>query len=335
MEQHILELIKSNNRIIIPGFGAFLIAREKGYTVLFNNFLNFNDGLLAEFITKKEQVSIEQANLQIEQYVARIKEALLSGGTYSIPELGTFTSDANGNFHFEQNTFLNNENKAERIGMTSQPAKKEDEDLLSIDTSATNIPVEEQGSPVSSTQLSSKLLNDPLIELQPTLKKSQKTNENNPTIKKTMSNKPKENHKTNSWLWILIPLSLFLIFAIYYFYFRDGKKTPVEQPQTPPTMMVDTLEIPEPATEQAPTAIRTEAPGKAFHIIVGSYKTPAQAEEFINKLRGKGYTNAQYFLRNNWYVVSIEALPTLTEAERRQEEILDSDRIESWIVNTK
>ncbi len=335
MEQHILELIKSNNRIIIPGFGAFLIAREKGYTVLFNNFLNFNDGLLAEYIAKHEQVTIEQANQQIEQYVARIKEALLTGGTYTIPELGTFTSDANGNFHFEQNTFLNNENKEGKTGMMPQPPKREDEDLLSIDTNATNIPVEEQGSPVSSTHLSSKLLNDPLIELQPTIKKSQKTSENNSTSKKTMNNKPKENHKKNSWLWILIPISLFLIFAIYYFFFRNDRKTPIEQPQTPPTMMVDTLEIPEPVTEQEPIATRTENPDKAFHIIVGSFKTPAQAEEFINKLRVKGYANAQYFLRNNWYVVSIEALPSLTEAERRQEEILDSDRIESWIVNTK
>lgn len=74
MEQYIVELIKSNNRIIIPGFGAFLIARERGYTVLFNNFLNFNDGLLAAYIAQKEGITTDQANEQIEQYVSLVKE---------------------------------------------------------------------------------------------------------------------------------------------------------------------------------------------------------------------------------------------------------------------
>ncbi len=336
MEQHILELIKSNNRIIIPGFGAFLIAREKGYTVLFNNFLNFNDGLLAEYVAKKESVTTEQANALIEQYVARIKETLLTMGTYSIPQLGTFTSDANGNFHFEQNTFLNNEKNGAVVEPSQKLHVKEDEDLLNIDPFATGIPVEEQNNPVSNTKFSSKLMNDPLIELQPSINQKGVKPENHSTSRKKMSNQPKDKNRKNSWLWALIPISLFLIFAGYYFFFRQGETTPVEPPQAPPTMMVDTLIIPDPATEQqTPQPAPTAAPTKAFHIIVGSVKTPALAEEHVKRLQAKGYNNATYFSRDKWYVVSIESLPTMTEAERVQEEILDRDRIESWIVSTK
>ena len=151
-----------------------------------------------------------------------------------------------------------------------------------------------------------------------------------------MSNKLKEDKKKGSWLWILIPISLILIFAVYYFYLRDGNKKPVPTDQSAPTMIIDTLVQPAPPTEpDQDQPIKTISANKAFHIIVGSYKTPAQAEEFIQRLKTKGYNNATYFTRGNWYVVSIESLPTLPDAERVQEEILDRDRIESWIVDVK
>ena len=62
-----------------------------------------------DWLLSTDSQAAQQANALIEQYVGRIKETLLTKGTYSIPQLGTFTSDAHGNFHFEQNTFLNNE----------------------------------------------------------------------------------------------------------------------------------------------------------------------------------------------------------------------------------
>lgn len=333
MEQHIIELIKSNNRIIIPGFGAFLIAREKGYTVLFNNFLNFNDGLLADYVAKKENISSDEANSRIEQYVSRIKETLLTKGSYSIPQLGTFTSDASGNFHFEQSTFLNTEmNKPTE---TIKPS--EDDELLSIDPITTILPQEEPIQPISNTELTSKIMADPLIELQPQEKIHQKTSakQTSPQIAMNNKQKKKDPEKKNSWIWILIPISLFAIFAVYYFYFRQEGRITVGEPQEAPSMLVDTLFIPDTTTPQLAHPIRREATTKAFHIIVGSYKNPSQAEERVKHLIGKGYSNATYFSRGDWYVVSIEALPTLTDAERVQEEILDRDRIESWIVNNK
>ncbi len=54
MEQYLLELIKNNNRVIVPNFGAFIVSRDAGTTVLFNNFLSFNDGLLINHVSKKE-----------------------------------------------------------------------------------------------------------------------------------------------------------------------------------------------------------------------------------------------------------------------------------------
>ena len=336
MEQYIIELIKTNNRIIIPGFGAFLIAHERGYTVLFNNFLNFNDGMLATHISKNESITIEQANEKIEQYVAHIKDALINQGSYTIAQLGTFTSDANRNYHFEQNDFLNNEKNEQHPEPSSEIDVQADEDLLSIDQNVTNPITEELTEPVSNMHLSSNVLDDTLIELQPTIKRKQEIPENKTRNRKPMSNKLKEDKKKGSWLWILIPISLILIFAVYYFYLRDGNKKPVPTDQSAPTMIIDTLVQPAPPTEpDQDQPIKTISANKAFHIIVGSYKTPAQAEEFIQRLKTKGYNNATYFTRGNWYVVSIESLPTLPDAERVQEEILDRDRIESWIVDVK
>ncbi len=335
MEQYIVELIKSNNRIIIPGFGAFLIARERGYTVLFNNFLNFNDGLLAAYIAQKEGITTDQANEQIEQYVSLVKERLHSEGNYTIAQLGTFTRDANNNFHFEQNSFLNTEKNSASIEPSAQKSVEEDEYLLNIDQNATGFETEEQPISIAKTQLSSNLMDDPLIELQPVAKKREGNQENSIKSRKTMSTPHKDNKKS-SWLWILIPISIFLIFAVYYLFFRPGTKAPQPTAQGEPSMIIDTLAQQEPPVEsEQTTSMPAIAPSKAFHIIVGSYKTPAQAQDFISQLKNKGYNNATFFARGNWFVVSIESLPTLPEAESVQEEILDRDRIESWIVDIK
>ena len=56
MEKYILELIKEHNRIIVPNFGAFIISREKGQTILFNSFLSFNDGLLINQVSKTDNI---------------------------------------------------------------------------------------------------------------------------------------------------------------------------------------------------------------------------------------------------------------------------------------
>ena len=109
MENYILSLIKENNRVIVPNFGAFIVAKENGFSVLFNNFLSFNDGLLVDYIVEKEDISREDAEKKVDEYVKKLKQDLDDNGSYTIPGLGTFTKDATGILRFEQSSELTEE----------------------------------------------------------------------------------------------------------------------------------------------------------------------------------------------------------------------------------
>ena len=63
---YINKLLKDNSRLIIPGFGAFLLkTRPSGPSdektekvhITFNDFLKFNDGVLVDHIAQKEKLN--------------------------------------------------------------------------------------------------------------------------------------------------------------------------------------------------------------------------------------------------------------------------------------
>jgi len=141
MEKFILELIKENNRVIIPNFGAFIISKENGLSILFNNFLSFNDGLLVNYIAEKKGIDTIVATDQVFEYVDKLKKQLDETGEYGIIGLGQFKKDDSGILRFMQDeNFMKvigdeiiekeaeNKNKAEEL---SEPEDKEE--LLDLD----------------------------------------------------------------------------------------------------------------------------------------------------------------------------------------------------------
>ncbi len=105
-EEAILELLKVHNRVIVPGFGAFLVAKddsaEKPY-VLFNGFLSFNDGLLVDYLAEKNGVDALVAADYSTEYVYKIKTALQEEKIYKFNSLGTFDFDESGVMRFRYN----------------------------------------------------------------------------------------------------------------------------------------------------------------------------------------------------------------------------------------
>jgi|ADurb_Cas_02_Slu_FD_contig_21_5559319_length_1035_multi_3_in_0_out_0_1 cell division septation protein DedD len=326
MEQYILQLIKNNNRLILPGLGAFIMVKENDQTVLFNSFLTFNDGLMANHISEQEKISTEMANDKIAKYVENIKDELSSKGHYTIPGFGTLTS-TDGNIAFEYNS-----NPVSESIKKDSIADDSNNDLLNIDTSAQIITSDSNDHIVTEPEATSSIQNDPLIELQSAdqsaTKKDKKTNKPEPKV----MTKQKDNKKRG--VWILLAFIILLVAGIGFYFLKNKQQAAPLQELPEPGLIVDTTSvepvIEEPVAEPKPKHIEA---AKAFHIIVGSYKSTAAAEKRVQKLKDAGYTNATYFTRGDWYVVSIDALPNQIEAERVQEEILDRDRIESWIVN--
>lgn len=371
MEQYIIELIQQSARVILPNLGSFMIDHEAegGVKIELNSILNFDDGVVATHVAKKMGIAYMEAQSLVQQYVNNIKEIIETTGSYKMQSVGTLTKDdVTGHYILSQSTdkpTIQNtvdsldetelaltqpeEEKEEEIPTTPEPipsptpqeAENKADDLLQIDTTATITQVEENPPTVIPTELSSELLNDPLIELQkeekkpevkevPKVKKKEEQKVKTNNTKKTMTSNSSNNKK--GWIWIIIAIVIALLaFAVYYFYNKNSNSNQPVIEHTDPEPIIE-QPVAEPI-EEKPDVIKPIEAAKAFHIIVGSFKTTEMAENLIKKLNAKGYNNATYFTRGEWYVVSIESLPTMLEAERVQEEILDKDRIESWIVN--
>ncbi|MDG5798960.1 SPOR domain-containing protein [Marinilabiliaceae bacterium ANBcel2] len=130
VEIYISELLHYNDCVIVPRLGGFVAnyksvqhnqaqslftppAKEIG----FNRSLYHNDGLLADYIARKESVSFNEALEIIESFVTNVKSRINRGEVVELGEIGRLKGDAIGNLLFTPNegsSFL-----PESFGLTS------------------------------------------------------------------------------------------------------------------------------------------------------------------------------------------------------------------------
>lgn len=108
---YIQELLATNNRVIVPNFGAFLVRatsknkdantlEEKLKDIYFSPFLKFNDELLEKYIIKKEGVSKEEAAKKITEFIDKVKKELDDEKPFIIQDFGHFEADKQGKVQF-------------------------------------------------------------------------------------------------------------------------------------------------------------------------------------------------------------------------------------------
>jgi nucleoid DNA-binding protein len=102
MEQYLLQILEKNNRIIVPEFGAFIVKQRKPLTIIFNEFLQYNDGLLVDTISKKDGINREKAKQKIDEFVGAINEALKKGEKYSLDKIGVIVRSSTGRISLEE-----------------------------------------------------------------------------------------------------------------------------------------------------------------------------------------------------------------------------------------
>lgn len=108
--EYIYELLRDNSRVIIPDFGAFLlkekyvssIGKDGFMQISFNDFLKFNDGLLVEYVARHERIDKIEAELQVKEFVSKIKYDLINTGSFTFSNMGELYHDEKGNLKFRQ-----------------------------------------------------------------------------------------------------------------------------------------------------------------------------------------------------------------------------------------
>lgn len=87
--EYLIELLKVNKTVIIPNIGAISNNENPHHPFLFNEYLKFNDGILAKHISSKENISMDAAGGVIDKFTNELKEILGAGKEVVIPGVGT------------------------------------------------------------------------------------------------------------------------------------------------------------------------------------------------------------------------------------------------------
>ncbi|MGQ1945681.1 SPOR domain-containing protein [Geofilum sp. OHC36d9] len=358
MEKYLQELIRNNNRVIIPDFGAFIVSHDKGQHILFNNFLSFNDGLLVSHICDAEGINSDKALVRIHEFVAEIKETLKQNEQFKIAGIGTLIQKEGTTLAFEAEIPEN-----EKVEMKEESPKENQELKTNIPTPAVNIneavekPIDKKEEESLSAQQTT-LNEDDLLDLDTSTKKAEVKPPHQTPIKKKETPKPKpkkapdltppkkENTSVPGWLWALIIIVLLLAgMSILYFFTGVSERifgtaesnTEVLIPLPTPTVMepIDsTGTATNSGSESKPESPKTTSvTTRQHHVIVASFKNQSGAETLKDQLINKGFKNASVIEKNGRYLVSAEWHPSVSEALRRQEIILNKYRMENWVLS--
>lgn len=155
MEQVILQLLFTNDCVIVPDFGGFVAQRKSAQfdfekqiisppskQILFNKQLIQNDGLLVHEMAKENSLAYYQSSHKIEQTVIDWKRNLKDGKKLTLRELGVFWIDVEGNLQFNQNDTFNvllDSFGLESIKFISKDASKDDIKVIPISAKKSNV----------------------------------------------------------------------------------------------------------------------------------------------------------------------------------------------------
>ncbi|HOG19518.1 MAG TPA: hypothetical protein PKW37_03645, partial [Salinivirgaceae bacterium] len=132
---YISELLETNNRVIVPDFGAFMVKLEAGKRkVTFNDFLKYNDGLLINHVASKEKISKDDAFKKVREFAKELIAALKTNQKFPVASMGFLVKDERGGIQF----IYGDESKAEtpvkeEAKTPEEPQKVQDEPVKLAD----------------------------------------------------------------------------------------------------------------------------------------------------------------------------------------------------------
>ncbi|MFT5821439.1 MAG: hypothetical protein ACI8ZM_002692 [Crocinitomix sp.] len=100
MNKYLIEILKIQNSVILPGLGALMVPSQKTGKIVFNPHLKFNDGSLARFIADKEGIDEQEAQNKVAKFVREIEAEIGKGNSYDMFEFGKFFKNKDGEVDF-------------------------------------------------------------------------------------------------------------------------------------------------------------------------------------------------------------------------------------------
>ncbi|MDR6195244.1 SPOR domain-containing protein [Siphonobacter sp. SORGH_AS_0500] len=110
--EHVRNLLFEQDCVVIPEFGGFIGNFDSATflsdgsvlpprtRLVFNEMLQFDDGLLSNHVSKSENISREETRNRLKQFVEQVKLDIRSQQQYRFEHLGTFTQNGEGKLVF-------------------------------------------------------------------------------------------------------------------------------------------------------------------------------------------------------------------------------------------
>lgn len=108
------KLLYEHDCVVLPELGGFLAYFSHAFysehnalyhapqkRVAFNEALKLDDGLLTHYMTINEQITREEAQLRIRQFVEEVKNTIKEKGSFLLEGIGTLEANDEGKFQFE------------------------------------------------------------------------------------------------------------------------------------------------------------------------------------------------------------------------------------------
>jgi len=305
MQNEILELLKNNSSVIIPEIGAIMIKPGTG-SLIFNEFLKFNDGLLTDHLIKTRNIEKVEASKEIKNFTTHIIKSLAKDKLCDLMPLGVLYIDEN-----------------DKILIKS---------TLSFDIGTDNIETSVNKSVINETEKIEAPYNPPTSNL---LENS--NNVVNPKITKEnkamFENVPKSQNEDKSFnddyyppkersvkkVLVISFLLIILVAAGIYFaflkepnFFSRNEDIPDEMPVVKKEVSAPSSMVTEPEVQSSVASIDNSK--NKFHIIAGAFVVEKNAAAFMETLEQKGFEPKIVLKRNQYSFISVYSCPTFKEA---------------------
>ena len=359
ISKYLKELIASNNRIIIPDLGAFMIQdTPNGKQITFNDFLKFNDGLLVNQIIRTDKVSKSEASEKIKEFAKEVDKSFSSGKPYLIEGVGSLVKDSHNNIKFES---ISKGVKEEKVVATDEkPTIVLDEKNI-----VTNVLLNHEIPEVKTIkeEVKPKITPKPAPKVEPPKAEQSKAEQFRtagttaastktppvappikPPVKKQVSNKTQGGDDSSKNIIIIIAIALIIIgggtWAFFHFdvismFGKNDIQAPtvdvIEPVILADSVAIDTV-IKQPVVEQPEVVEETVVDNRTkYYIVGGSFKVVSNAENFSQKLIDEGFESEIILQDNGFHCVTYKIFYSWNEVVNEWQQMKNTHP-ETWIL---
>ena len=322
VELYLKELLYRYECVVMPGFGAFLAKRKPAEVhesthafyppkkaISFNKQLSENDGVLANYIAKAEEISYSEANQKVTEFVENLSHTLENYKEVILDEIGTFSLEEE-KVLFQP--FYHNNYLAESFGLstfTSNLIEREEEIVEEENTILSKVEEDTSEDEVASTTVSEKI----------------STSE--------------ENRKTKSPVWRYAAVGAIAIglagFLGANYYSNDIKEHNIAEQQKAEKQIESQIQeatfvISNPLPE---VTFKVAHESGNYHIVAGAFREQENATKKVNQLQEKGF-NAREIGTNKYglHQVIYSSHKNRLEALKALKNIKNTENQEAWLL---